>query len=216
MSKTPIAHGTLTALAAAVALLATGCAGTADGAEADGCRDNGDWSARERAEWLRPAVSFDGPAAGGDAVVIGPRGTDHGGPLCEPVTVQVEFWRVTASGAGVELSTAQRIHMGTDGTEERSIGFPPGLAAGERNACTGVLMAAYVGARLADTERPKNPGPASSGGKDLEFRTDRIAAYRLVPPSAPETCGGQPDADEGEEVMPSPSGSANSWGAYHP
>ncbi|WP_367319716.1 hypothetical protein [Streptomyces sp. HUAS ZL42] len=218
MSRTPIAHLSLTTLAVALALLAAGCAGTADGAETGGCRDNGGWSAPERAQWLRPAVSFDDAATGEDAAVrIRPRTSDHGEPLCRPVTVQVEFWRLTATGADAELSAAQRLRLGTDGTEDQRIGFPPGLSADRRGACTGVLMAAYVDDPLTDAELPGESGHlAAAGTKDVEFGTDRITAYRLVPPSAPETCGVDGDGEADAETTTAPPATSNPWGAYHP
>ncbi|WP_406497792.1 hypothetical protein OHB06_46870 [Streptomyces sp. NBC_01604] len=221
MSRTPLAHGSLTSLVAALALLTAGCSGTADGAEAAGCRENDRWSAKERAQWLRPSVSFPEPTAdeGRDesasdeaaAVVIRPRDSEDGGPLCEPVTVQVEFWELTATPTGTDLTSVQRYQLATDGTEKRAIGFPPGLSAAERGACTGVLMAAYPGARLAEAELPADIAqPTSAPTADVEFSTDRISAYKLLPPSDPDQCAvdRQPTA-----VPPATSGP---WPSYHP
>ncbi|UUU36527.1 hypothetical protein JIX56_45665 [Streptomyces sp. CA-210063] len=215
MSRSRLAHGSLTSLAAALALLAAGCSGTADGA--GGCRENGGWSAKDRAEWLRPTVSFPEAAAEVNAadkdpaVLIRPRDRDDGGPLCEPVTVHVEFWELTARTAGTEMTSVLSYRLATDGTEERAIGFPPGLSAGKRGACIGVLMAAYSGARLAETELPEDVGrSASTGTADVEFRTDRIGAYRLLPPSDPERC----DADGGPTT--SPPATPMPWGSDHP
>lgn len=217
MSTTHVAHGSLISLAASLALLTAGCSGTADGAEAGDCRENGGWSARDEARWLRPSVSFpaattDGSAADeAAAVVIRPSDTDDGGPLCQPVTVQVEFWELTATASGTDMTSALRYQLATDGTEDRDIGFPPGLSAGERGACTGVLMAAYAGARLSEAELPEEIGcSASTGSEDVRFRTDRIARYRLLPPSDPEACDadGEPTASPPATTMP--------WGSNHP
>jgi hypothetical protein len=217
MSTTHVAHGSLISLAASLALLTAGCSGTADGAEAGGCRENGGWSARDEARWLRPSVSFPAATADGSAadeaaaVVIRPSDTDDGGPLCEPVTVQVEFWELTATTSGTDMTSALRYQLATDGTEDRGIGFPPGLSAGERGACTGVLMAAYAGARLSETELPEEIGrSASTGSEDVRFRTDRIGMYRLLPPSDPEAC----DADG--EPTTAPPATPMPWGSNHP
>ncbi|MGP4051931.1 hypothetical protein [Streptomyces sp. 2A115] len=217
MSKSQLAHGSLTSLAAALALLTAGCSATADGAEAGGCRENGGWSATERAEWLRLTVSF--PEATTDetaadrnsAVVIRPRDTDAVGPLCEPVTMRVEFWKLTTTTAGTDMTSALRYQLTTDGTEDRAIGFPPGLSAGERGACVGVLMAAYAGRPLSDTELPEDIGHLGPAGTaDVEFRTDRIGAYRLIPPSDPERC----DADRRRTATPP--ASPVPWPRSHP
>lgn len=217
MSRTHVAHGSLTSLAAALALLTAGCSGTADGPEAGGCRENGGWSVREQARWLRPSVSFPeatahGRAADEDAaVVIRPRDPDDGVSLCEPVTVQVEFWEVTATTAGTDMTSVLRYRLATDGTKDRGIGLPPGLSAGERGACTGVLMAAYAGARLTEDELPEVIGRLTSAATtDMEFGTDRIVAHRLLPPSDPDQCA----ADR--QPTTSPPATPAAWPTYHP
>ncbi|KAB1146684.1 hypothetical protein F7R91_13940 [Streptomyces luteolifulvus] len=217
MSRTLIAQASFTSLVAAVALLAAGCAGTADGAEAGGCRDDGGRSARERAQWLRPAVSFDEAASGEEAAVeIGPRGTGDGGPQCDPVAVQVQFWRLTATPSGTELNSALRVRLGSEGGEGRTVGLPPGLSAKERGACTGVLMAVYTGPPLTGGELPDG-GTGHVDGiatPKVKFRTDRIAAYRLIPPSDPERC--DTDTVAGGNATTTPSATSNPWDPDHP
>ncbi|WP_327317987.1 hypothetical protein [Streptomyces sp. NBC_01235] len=209
MSRPHPAHGSLMSLVAAVALLTAGCSATADGTEAAGCRETDGWSLREQARWLRSTVSFPGATAGEGAdesaadkdaaVVIRSRGTNDGGPLCEPIRVQVEFWELTATTTGTDMTSVLRYRLVTDGSEDRAIGFPPGLSAAERDACTGVLMAAYPGARLTEAELPEDIGHLTSPTTaDVEFGTDRIGAYRLFPPSDPRQC----DADRRPTTTP--------------
>ncbi|MFI7415115.1 hypothetical protein ACIBU0_41420 [Streptomyces sp. NPDC049627] len=204
MSRPQLAHGSLTSLAAALTLLTTGCAEKADGAQAaaDACRADGGWSAEKQAEWLRQEVSFpDEAAAEGAAVVVG---SHTGTPLCEPIAVQVQFWEATATTTGMDLRSVLRIRLTTDGSKPRTIGFPAGLSPEERDDCTGVLMATYPGAPLAQTELPAATArltPASTTA-DTTFGTTRVAAQRLLPPTtACSTHGG-----------PTP----NPWGVNHP
>lgn len=210
MSGTQLAHGSLTSLAAALTLLTTGCAEKADGTQvaADACRAAGGWSAEKRAEWLRTAVSFPDEAAAEDAAVV--IGSHTGEPLCEPITVQVQFWEATATRAGTDLSSVLRIRLTTDGGRPRTIGFPAGLSPEERDDCTGVLLAAYPGTPLAESELPKDIGLLALGTAKARFRTDRVGAYRLLPPSEPESCR------ENGETTTAPPATPNPWGSNHP
>ncbi|WP_128376895.1 hypothetical protein [Streptomyces cavernae] len=204
MSRIQPAHGSLTSLAAALTLLTTGCAETADGARAaaDDCRAAGGWSAEERAEWLRPAVSFPEEAAAEESAVV--IGSHTGAPLCEPIMVQVQFWEATATKAGTDLRSVLRIRLTTDGSRPRTIGFPAGLSLEDRDDCTGLLMAAYPGAPLARTELPSAGARLApdSTTADTTFGTTRVAAQRLLPPT---TACSTP-----EEPTPNP------WGSDHP
>ncbi|WP_157852673.1 hypothetical protein RFN58_04470 [Streptomyces iakyrus] len=210
MSRPQLAHGSLTSLAAALTLLTTGCAQKADGAQvaADACRAGDGWSAQKRAEWLRTAVSLPDEAAAEDAAVV--IGSHTGAPLCEPIAVQVQFWEATATTAGTDLRSVLRIRLTTDGSRPRTIGFPGGLAPEERDDCTGVLMAAYPGTPLAESELPKDIGLLVPGSPKVKFRTGRIGAYRLLPPSQPESCRAN------GEPMTAPPAIPNPWGSNHP
>ncbi|MEU6804111.1 hypothetical protein [Streptomyces neyagawaensis] len=204
MSRPQLAHGSLTALAAVLTLLTTGCAHKADGTAAavDACRATDGWSAEKRTEWLRPAVSFPDEAAAEDAAVV--IGSHPGEPLCEPITVQVQFWEATATTAGTDLRSVLRIRLTTDGSRRGTIGFPAGLSPEERDDCTGVLMAAYPGAPLAAAELPAAAArltPASTTA-DTPFGTTRVAAQHLVPPT--------PACSTPAEPTPNP------WGSNHP
>jgi hypothetical protein len=204
MSRPQLAQGSLTSLAAALTLLTTGCAENAVGVRADGgtCRADGGWSAEKQARWLRPAVSFPDGTTGGDAAAV--IGSPTGGPLCEPITVQVEFWEATATTAGTDLRPVRRVRLTTDGSRPRTIRFPAGLSPAERDDCTGVLTAAYPGVPLKQTELPTATTlltPASTTA-DTAFDSSRVAARHLLPPTkACEASGG-----------PTP----NPWGGDHP
>ncbi|MFG2802201.1 hypothetical protein [Streptomyces pseudovenezuelae] len=199
------------AVSVAAALLTAGCAGLTGSAHVGGCRADDTWSPAQRARWLRPAVSFPGDADA--AVVIRPRSLADGGPLCEPIAVQVQFWRLTATAAGTDMTSALRVRLATLGSEDRTVGFPAGLAAGERDGCTGVLMAAYTGAPLTWSELPEDTGRLGSGTARVRFRTDRIGAYRLLPPAHPRPCrtAGRPTP-----TPSAPPATANPWGLDHP
>jgi hypothetical protein len=152
-TQTRLRHGALTACAAALALLSTGCSKASAGAQAGGCRADGDWSGREQAEWLRTAVALHRtaePSYQGASVVV----HEQGRRLCRPLPVQVQFWTLTATTTGTEMSSLMRYRLSTDGTRTRAVGFPPGLPAGRDGTCTRVLVAAYAGAPLVGTELP--------------------------------------------------------------
>ncbi|MCL6735679.1 hypothetical protein [Streptomyces neyagawaensis] len=210
MSRTHLAHRSLTSLAAAATLLTVGCSGTAESAHAGGCRENGDWTVEQRAEWLRRAVSFPESAPDDAAVVTHPRTAGNRGSLCEPIAVQVQFWKLTATAAGTDMRPGQHIRLATSGGDDRSIGFPAGLSAGERGGCTGVLMAVYVGGPLTGSELPKDIGHLTPGTAEVRFRTDRVAAYRLLPPSEPESCRANGERTTAPPTTPNP------WGSNHP
>jgi hypothetical protein len=191
-------------LAAALMLLTTGCAEKADNAQAaaDACRAIDGWSAEKRAEWLRPAVSFpDDSAAEEAAAVIGPH---PGGPLCEPIAVQVQFWEATSTAAGTDFRSVLRIRLATDGSRPQTIGFPAGLSPEERDDCTGLLMAAYPGAPLARAELPTTASRLTSASttEDTTFGTTRVAAQRLLPPTTACSTAAEP--------------TPNPWGSDHP
>ncbi|WP_326584736.1 hypothetical protein OG889_40955 [Streptomyces sp. NBC_00481] len=217
-TRTRLRHGALTACAAALTLLAVGCSKESAGAQDDGCRDNGHWSQRERAAWLRTAVAFRGTAADvadpsydKASVVVRAGRTGDVRVLCQPLAVQVEFWTLTATTKGTETSFVMRYRLSTDGSRARTVGFPAGLPAGQDGSCTRVLVAAYPGAPLADGELPWTTRDlATSGETDVRFGTARIGAYRLLPPQDSAPC------DAGRSTTsPSPAGST-AWNINHP
>ncbi|WP_033327605.1 hypothetical protein [Streptomyces yerevanensis] len=220
-TQTRLRHGALTACAAALALLAAGCSKASADAQAGDCRDDGHWSGREQAAWLRTAVAFRGTADGAgpsyeDASVV--VRAQHAGDvrvLCQPLGVHVEFWtlsaRTTGTETGTETSSVMRYGLSTDGSRTRTVGFPRGLPAGQDGICTRVLVAAYAGAPLSGPELPWTTRDlAIAGDMDVRFGTERIGAHRLLPPQDPTACTtNRPTAD------PSPTRSTT-WDIYHP
>lgn len=190
-------HKALTACAA-MALLTAGCAKASAGAHVSGCRDDGHWSGRQQAAWLRSAVAFHEPTDGGGSPYQDATVEIHAGrtgdvrPLCEPVAVQVEFWTLTATARGTEMSSVMRYRLSADGSRTRTVGFPAGLPTRRDGTCPRVLVAAYPGPPLTDGELPRTTrDPAATGDTGVRFGTERIGAYRLLPARDPAPC----DAD---------------------
>jgi hypothetical protein len=215
-THTHLRHAALTACAAVLALLTAGCSKASAGTQTGGCRQDGDWSGREQAAWLRNAVTFRGTGEGGPSyehasVVVRPPRTGDVRVLCRPLAVQVEFWTLTATPAGTELSSVMRYRLSTDGSRTRTVGFPSALPAGGDGTCTRVLVAAYVGAPLTSGQLPRmTRNLTAESDPEVRFRTDRVGAYRLLPEQDPARCGtGLPGASA------SPSG-ATDWDIYHP
>lgn len=216
-TQTRLRHGALTACAAALTLLAAGCSQAAAGAQAGGCRDNGHWTQRERAAWLRTAVAFRGTADGADSsyesasVVVRARPSGGVRVLCRPLSVQVEFWTLTPTTTGTQMWSVMRYRLSTDGSRTRTVGFPTGLPTGRDGACARVLVAAYAGVPLTDRELPRNtPDLSTAEDADVRFGTERIGAYRLLPPHGSARC--DPDRPA---PSPSPTGSTV-WDINHP
>ncbi|MET9460800.1 hypothetical protein ABZY05_37935 [Streptomyces canus] len=216
-NQTRFRHTVLSAGAAVLALLATGCWNASAGAQTGGCHDAGDWSGREQAAWLRSTVAFHGTTDGTDpsyakasVVVRGPR-TGDVRVLCRPLAVQVEFWTLTATTTRPEMSFVMRYGLSADGGRTRTVAFPAGLPTGRDGTCVRVLVAAYAGAPLAYGELPRMTGDlATAGDADVRFGTARIGVHRLLPAQGPARC------DAGRST-PSPSPAASTgWDIYHP
>jgi hypothetical protein len=216
-TRTRFRHGALTAGAAVLVLLAVGCSKASAGAQTGGCRDDGDWSGRQQAAWLRASVTLHGAAdvAGPSyekaSVVVRPPSTGDIRVLCRPIAVQVEFWTLTATTTGTERSSVMRYGLSTDGSRTRTVPFPAVLSAGQDGTCARVLVAAYAGAPLAQDELPRTTrGLSGADDADVRFGTERIGAYRLLPAGDSARC----DADR-SSPNPSPTGSTG-WDIYHP
>lgn len=63
------------------------------------------------------------------AVVTGARREGDARPLCEPAPMRVEFWTLTATTTGTEMSSVLRYGLSVDGRRTRTVGFPAGLLA---------------------------------------------------------------------------------------
>ncbi len=184
---------------------------------AKGCHPNGKWTTEQVVRWVR--IAADAPAAGVDTskdpVTIDESMQGYSGPLCETVTVQVEFWKLTYGGAGqyttsatgappdyyFDMDSVKRTELRVDGRKEQLVKTPERLYAGDRSVCVGALVAVYVGRPLKSKELPEQistgSGVLSIAGGDVKFRTDRVAEYQLSPPAAPNVCSpeGKPTAD---------------------
>ncbi|MCX5262652.1 hypothetical protein [Streptomyces sp. NBC_00199] len=219
--RTRLRRGALTALAAACALLTAGCSKASETTRTGGCRADGTWSARQKAAWLRGAVSFRTAedAAASDArmsVVVGaPRSADAR-RLCRPLDVQVEFWTLTTTtttttATRTDSSSVGRRHLIADGGTTRTVGFPGDLPAGREGVCVGVLAAVYAGGPLTGRELPRvTPGPSADVDASVRFVTDRVGTYRLFPPPDPARC-----APGRTAVSPSSTGEPG-WDPFHP
>ncbi|WP_328980339.1 hypothetical protein [Streptomyces canus] len=186
---------------------------------AKGCHPNGEWTTEQATDWVR--IAADAPDAGVDTskdpVTIHESVEGYSGPLCETVTVQVEFWKLTYGSAGAgerttsateappdyyfDMDSVKRTELRVDGRKELLVKPPEKLYAGDRSVCVGALVAVYVGKPLKSKELPEQISTESGGlniyGGDVEFRTERVAEYELSPPAAPHVCSpeGKPTAD---------------------
>jgi hypothetical protein len=160
--------------------------------------------------WVR--IAANAPAAGVDTskdpVAIHESVGGYTGPLCETVTVQVEFWKLTYGSAGAgehttsateappdhyfDMDSVKRTELRVDGRKELLVKPPEKLYAGDRSVCAGALVAVYVGKPLKSKQLPEQISTGSVGvsigGGDVEFRTERVAEYELSPPAAPQVC----------------------------
>ncbi|MFJ1967159.1 hypothetical protein ACIO93_00645 [Streptomyces sp. NPDC087903] len=210
-------HGALTAGAAVLALLAVGCSKASAGAQTGGCREDGRWSGRQQAAWLRTAVAFHGAYDGAGpsyekaSVVVRPPRTGDVRVLCRSLAVQIEFWTLTATATGTERSFVMRYRLSADGSRTRTVGFPARLPTGQDRTCTRVLVAVYAGAPLTEGELPRTTqGLSGADDTDVRFGTERIGAHRLLPGRNSAQCA--PD-----RWTPSPSPTVSTgWDIYHP
>ncbi|MEV6649797.1 hypothetical protein [Streptomyces sp. NPDC051219] len=232
------------ALLVASALLAAGCSGGDGGASAaeppaatttaapvtptespsppyptaaKGCHPNRAWTPKEAVEWVR--LEAEPPADNTTAekgVRIRRALPGYDGPLCEPVTIQVEFWRLTYGAADgrpqrtpdpteppadyyFDMASVKRTQLRIDGRQEHLVPLPDKLYAADRSVCVGALVAVYVGKPLTVKELPEH---ISTGGyiDNVEFRSERVAEDEVLPPTAPQVCSpeGKPTADPAE------------------
>ncbi|MER6617743.1 hypothetical protein [Streptomyces xantholiticus] len=188
---------------------------------AAGCHPNEDWSREETLSWVRlETVTPDDITSDGNEVRIRKSSEGFDGPLCKPVSVQVEVWKLTyGSAEGREpardrtkpkpdyyfsMQSVKRSELRVDGTEEEAVPLPGKLYAADRSVCVGALIAVYVGKPLTAKELPEEidiGGSASdvgtAFGDNIEFRTERVAVEDLSEPAAPHVCSpeGKPTAD---------------------
>jgi hypothetical protein len=233
MSRTAAGRWSRVAAGAAVAVLATGCTqhGTAAGADvsaspstsvspvrstpsvrplpsppypvnADGCHPDKGWTQRQAAAWL---VQEENPT--GEVGFV--RSTaGFNGPLCEPITVQVQFWRLTyrsASGAQNQGATGsapdyyftmaamKHVEVRVDGRRDVVVTPPKGYYPSHPSPCVGGLVAFYTGGPLTEKELPSRivSGDNVLTFDSANFHTNRVIDSKLSSPSDPAVC----DAD---------------------
>jgi hypothetical protein len=165
-------------------------------------------SAGDRVRWLaravtptgrnRPAryaaapVTANAPAAGVDTskdpVAIHESVGGYTGPLCETVTVQVEFWKLNYGSAGAGEHTTSATEAPPDYYFDMDSVL---LYADDRSVCVGALVAVVrrqtpqeQGTARADQHRVRGRQHRRRG----RFRTERVAEYELSPPAAPQAC----------------------------
>ncbi|MBW8794453.1 MAG: hypothetical protein JF597_12890 [Streptomyces sp.] len=240
------------AACAVVAVLATGCTdrGTAAGADvpaspstgvpsvrptpsatpspsptppypvnAHGCHPDKGWSRKQAAAWLQQEedptgkVGFVRSTAG------------FNGPLCEPITVQVQFWRLTyrsAAGAladGSESSAPdyyftmapmKHVEVRVDGRRDVAVSPPKGHYSSHRSPCVGGLVAFYTGGPLTEKELPSKivSGDSILTFDSVEFHTNRVLDSKVDSPADPAVC----DADGKPTAAPAPRGASSCAG----
>ncbi|MEV7392210.1 MULTISPECIES: hypothetical protein [unclassified Streptomyces] len=218
---------------AAVAVLATGCTdqGTGAGADvsaspsstvspvrstpsvhpsptppypvnADGCHPDKGWSRRQTAAWL---VQEENPT-GEVGFVKSTAGFN--GPLCEPITVQVQFWRLTyrstvgaqADGATSSapdyyftMASMKHVEVRVDGRRDVTVSPPKGYYSNHRSPCVGGLVAYYTGGPLTEKELPSKiiSGDDFLTFDSVNFHTNRVMDTKVDRPTDPAVC----DAD---------------------
>ncbi|MGW1893301.1 hypothetical protein ACWCP6_24100 [Streptomyces sp. NPDC002004] len=180
---------------------------------AAGCHPDKGWSAEQAAGWVKfEQIGVGGRAAGGQ-VHFDRSSTGFDGPLCEPVTVQVQYWKITYRPADdgssgslpgstkrfyFSMESLKRSELHIDGRKEHDVRPPKSFAPREISPCVGFLSAIYAGKPLTSGELPTDISTHSGPllPDTVDFPTKRVADYRLTPPSAPGVCdrNGRPTA----------------------
>jgi hypothetical protein len=180
-----------------------------------GCHSTDGWTQEQTVDWVRlESKTPESFTQLHENVRLTKSLVGYDGPLCAPVTVQVQFWKLTygspADGDKVPLpsesspdyyffmESVKRTEVRIDGTAEKSIPVPTSLYDGKLSVCEGALLAVYVGKPLTDKELPEEiQTGGSTFGDNVSFKTERIAEQQLSPPASPEVCGpeGTPTAD---------------------
>ncbi|NUR00824.1 MAG: hypothetical protein HOY79_31145 [Streptomyces sp.] len=138
------------------------------------------------------------------------------GPLCDQVTVQVQYWSINyrpaeaastaAPGSGMKYSFAmtsmKRSELHIDGRTTHAVHPPKDFAPTDASPCDGFLEALYVGGPLTSRELPTKISTGSAVlGDDVTFPAKRVVDYHVSAPSAPGLC----DAAGSPTASPAPS-----------
>lgn len=191
---------------------------------AAGCHPDKEWTTAQAADWVKLMhLGYDTPAgAAVNEVHLSKSLTGYDGPLCDPVTIQVQFWKITYGAAGegrnatlpstteqynFDIQSLKRTELRLDGRKDHDVDPPKNYASAKASPCVGFLMAIYAGKPLTSKELPTDisTGGAAYLGDTVTFPTERVADYQLIKPSAPNVCdsSGKPTADPSATAFPS-------------
>ena len=176
--------------------------------DAAGCHPDVHWTTQQAVDWVTLDLYWGSGTANPEQATFA-KSFEGFGPLCQPLTVQVETWRLTyrrapqsstgGDSGSVEnftftMDSVQRTEVHLDGRRDQIVNPPSILADSGRGPCVGALIAVYVGGPLTAKELPTS---ISSGDNPLlatnsaTFPTKRIVDQHLSPPDHPDTCGAQ-------------------------
>ncbi|MCX4597120.1 hypothetical protein OG819_48155 [Streptomyces sp. NBC_01549] len=165
--------------------------------DAAGCHRDRGWSDLRAAAWVEN-LQLGSPTGTWGDVPFNKALTGFNGPLCDSVTVQVQYWRITyrSIGAGASdpghyafsLAPQWRGHIGLDGRAVKHLHAPKKTGSVEPSACVGYLRAVYTGAALTDRELPSEIDSGGLIGQSVSFPTKRVAESQVLEPTAPQTC----------------------------
>jgi hypothetical protein len=172
---------------------------------ASGCHPSAKWSTAKAADWVHFG-QIGRPSASAGEVTFGRSTPGFDGPLCDPVTVQVQYWRVnyrpTTASPGIDsevkydfaMRSLKRTELRVDGRKAHAVHPPKGFAT--LSPCDGYLEAIYVGRPLTSRELPTKISTGSVIGDTVTFPTKRVTDYQVYAPSSPGLCdqNGRPTA----------------------
>lgn len=167
---------------------------------AAGCHPSAKWTTRQAADWVHFGQLGQSAAKAGD-VTFAKSTPGLEGPICDRVTVQVQYWRINyrpadGSSAADPLTDAKfsfaieslkRTELHIDGRTAHTVHPPKGFAAA--SACNGFLEATYVGGPLTSRELPTQISTGNSLlGDTVTFPTKRVTDYQVYAPTSPGLC----------------------------
>jgi hypothetical protein len=140
------------------------------------------WTSAEVGKWAKELIRTDAPGK----LTFSSDG--YGDKLCQPVKIQVQFWRVdftTSTQTTYELTSVLRKQVSVDGRKTVTVAAPKGFS---RGSCRGTILAAYPGGPLSDTELPDRLYASGYSGRSDHFflKSDRVF-YTFI--SMPEISG---------------------------
>ncbi|MGW2723738.1 hypothetical protein [Streptomyces sp. NPDC001492] len=194
---------------------------------AHGCHPNAKWSTAKAVDWV-DFGQIGTPALGPGEVRFPQSRPGFDGPLCDRVTVQVQYWRVnyrpsSATSAADPLSREvnydyvlqplKRSELRIDGRKVHDVKPPKGFASAKASPCDGFLEAIYVGAPLKNRELPTKIDTGDTLlGDTVTFPTKRVVDYHVFAPSGPRLC----DDNGVPTASPAPSDPSSGFGLSTP